>query len=321
MKESNIYRSKLPRNLLLLLLTVAPISAFPATIDDAIEKTLLGTVVPSVQDVEDFVASGGCAGFQSDLQTLVGGMFGLADSLVNFNHLPSVFVIQDPGLADLIPIIPCELLLPVALVAQKLPLFDPEFLNEVYNAGSRIDLLKTIVFPSEVVTQQGQLQRSQLCVIVAEAQPQVTQASYVIRGLGMISAGIGTLFQAIGKTALAGPDETKVAIWGWVGTRIRNTPAMTVGNFLKGSGDALLMIGSAAASVINHCELRDDHIALQQDHLALQHELSNLLGQQKSLQDGQLEIIRLLLTPQGRRSSDFCHTGLCESRDFPVKVK
>jgi hypothetical protein len=121
--------------------------------------------------------------------------------------------------------------------------------------------------------------------------------------------GIGTVLQAIGKTALAGPDEVKVAIWGWVGSRIRNSPAMTLGNFLAGSGHALLSISSMTTRVRNLCKLRNEHIALQADHKAL-------LATQQTLKDGQQEMLRLLQTPQGRRSSDFCHRDDCDLQDF-----
>ena len=99
---------------------------------------------------------------------------------------------------------------------------------------------------------------------------------------------------------------------GFVGFSIEhNTPA-ALGAGLSGTGDALTAIAGSANTTLKHCDLRENLIALQQDH-------NILLGNLAAIQDGQEEILRLLLVPQGRRRSDFCHDEICSEQDFPSK--
>lgn len=276
---------------------------------------LLGDHLPSQAEVTAF-ENHGCAVFIDDLTMLSDGLIGLSESLANFHGFPAEFQIQDPGLSNLLPTVPCRFLFPVEKIARKLPLFNSEFIYQIGDAGNQIDTLKEIVYPGPELmtrsTNSADIELGRVCEIVSNNETAIVVAHNAVRGIGLTSLGVGTVLQAVGKTFVTGPDQVLGAVWGWAGIRLKNNFPMTLGNFLSGSGHALLSISGATSRTRNVCKLRTEHLALQADH-------AELLATQQLLQQGQEEIIRLLLVPQGRRDSDFCHEENCSEQGFPLK--
>ena len=286
---------------------------------------LLKETLPSKAQMNAF-ENGGCEDFKDDLSLLLGAMFDLGQSLSDFHELAIGLNMSDPGIANLIPKIPCSMLLPVSLVSDKLGLVNDGLNDTLISARDDLTVIKALIYPPNTATGIsafdghrmsgiGNLETPDIansCPIIKENPETVKISYYSVLGLGYISTALGTLLQVIGKSAVAGPDEVQVEIWGWVGSRIRNSPAMMAGKFFSGLGDALLAASGAVSRIRKYCALRDDHQVLQRNQMELM-----LVNQ--SLQNGQEEIIRLLLTPQGRRISDFCHDEQCENQDFPRK--
>lgn len=282
---------------------------------------LLEETLPTEQQMEDF-NNGGCAAFKDDLAVLFGALLALGNELAGFHDFAFELQVQDPGLVGLIPKIPCGMLLPVFLVNDRLGLIDEDLNDTLIAAPDQVALLRDVVYPPETLSvPQGVFTLLSMgspdtldtpavansCPVIRANAVRVTRAHQAVRGVGYSSLALGTLLQVVGKSAVAGPDEVQVEIWGWVGSRIRNTPAMMAGKFFTGVGHALTGISGAVSRTRVYCALRDDHALLA--------------AQNRRLKDGQDEIIRLLLTPQGRRSSSFCHDQACSVQDFPVRPR
>ena len=284
---------------------------------------LLQRTLPSTAQMNAF-ENGGCVKFKDDLSLMLGAMFDLGQSLSDFHDLALGLNVTDPGIADLIPQIPCSMLLPASLVSDKLGLVNDDLNDTLISAGDNMTVLKALIYPTgaapSISAFDGHSKSSiqdlntpeiaSACPVIKENPDAVRKAHLGVMGIGYASVALGTILQVIGKSAVAGPDEVQVEIWGWVGSRIRNSPTMMVGKFFSGLGDGVLAASGAASRIRKYCALRDDH-------LVLQHNQAELMMENQKLQDGQEEIIRLLLIPQGRRSSDFCHDDDCGTQDFP----
>jgi hypothetical protein len=96
--------------------------------------------------------------------------------MANFHGFPVEFQIQDPGLGELIPTIPCGFLLPVEKIARKLPMFDGEFIYQLGNISAEIDLLKTVIYPDQLaqstfstsITEPNEIQLGPVCENISD---------------------------------------------------------------------------------------------------------------------------------------------------------
>jgi hypothetical protein len=288
---------------------------------------LLKRTLPSQMEMEDFKDSG-CSEFKTQLSVLYQAMFDISSSMVNFNEFSFSLNVQDPGGLNLIPQIPCGMLLPVQKVSNKLGIINDDLNDALIEVVDDMALIKSLVYPSssessttnvfqvfsEMPTQSGAAMLdspaiADSCPEIKNDPDRVNKAHNAIKSVGFSAVALGVLLQTIGITAIAGPDQVDVAVWGWAGVRLKNSPLMSFGNFSHGLGDFLLAVSGAVSRTRVYCSLRDDHELL----------LAELSAANDDLKVGQDEIIRLLLTPQGRRFSDFCHEEECEWQDFPKK--
>ena len=288
---------------------------------------LLKRTLPSKEEMEDFKASG-CAEFKDELSILYQAMFDVSSSMTNFNDFSFSLSVQDPGGLNLIPKIPCGMLLPVQKVSNRLGIINEDLNDALIKLPDDMALIKSLVYPSSsessttnvfqvfsgMGTQSGAAMLdspaiADSCPEIKNDPDKINLAHNAIKSVAYSTVALGVLLQTIGHTAVAGPDQIDVAVWGWAGVRLKNSPAMSWGNFFHGLGDFLMAVSGAVSRTRVYCSLREDHELL----------LAELSAANDDLKVGQDEIIRLLLTPQGRRFSDFCHEEECEWQDFPKK--
>lgn len=293
-------------------------------VKDAIDdvSSILLNSLPDPAAAENF-KNNQCGGFRDDLQLMFGSLLDISNGLTNLGSNDLGLSLQDPGIFNLVDQVPCRLLFPVYRLNQKVPLVNSDAILQAANAVSVIDgMLESSAAESLLVTDSmmvsgldsgldgdGGFAITPACTFIEENEQAINYARYGALSLGVLLAAIGTVVELIGHTYLNGPDEVEVGAWGFAQVSVENDWTKAIGIGLKEVGKVLIQIAGSTTRAFNQCQLLFRLQSLHQDHQSLQ-------SAHIELQEGQKEIVRLLLIPQGRRSTDFCFEESCA---FPGK--
>lgn len=296
--------------------------------------------IPDGSKAREF-RDGQCPQFKSDIQFLFDSMFELSNTMLGLGNNGLGLSLENPGTGDLIDGAPCAFLYPLYALNNKVPILRSDLVLETRDT---INVIDGFLFPDDaalaraaaagmqgnafsadgaVFARNGVMdlgddsgfEASGSCSIIADPE-----AAEVVEGAKVLSYFYGTAFAAMGlvlevagHTAINGPDQVEGAVWGWAGVTIENDPVKAIGIFYKEVGKLLLKLGSTVNAMQHKCELMNRMLELHRDHAVLQDGQEEVV---RELSRGQREIIRLLLIPQGRRTTEYCVNGACS---FPVK--
>lgn len=284
---------------------------------------------------------GECPQFKADIQFLFDSMFDLSNTLLGLGNNGLGLSLENPGTGELIEGAPCAFLYPLYELNNRVPIVRSDLVVE---SRDTINVIDGFLFPDEAAlvsaasagtgsnassTDTGVLgtngvmdlgddsgfEPSGSCSIIADpdAAELVEGAKVLSYFYGTAFAAMGTVMEVAGHTAINGPDQVEGAVWGWAGVTIENDPVKAIGIFYKEAGKLLLKLGSTVNTMQHKCELMNRMLELHRDHATLQDGQEEIV---RELSRGQKEIIRLLLTPQGRRTTELCVDGACS---FPVR--
>jgi hypothetical protein len=254
-----------------------------------------------------------CANFKHNLIYMLSAVEDLNNTIINYHSIDGLAIqLSDPGVDTLIKSLPAAATFPLFKVLDSLQLLKPELIQAIDSANVSLLALKDVVYPDlyqESISQTNtSLTTSTLtiptdvCSIIETNPEGIRTASYSISGLAMVLRLIGGVMEAFGETVFAGPVEMDGGIHGYVHGTIKSNKLKKVGIGISTLGSTMYSVGSYGTNKITQCAM------VQRQQYILANQASMLANQQ--------EIIRLLLTPQGRRSSEYCEKPDCS---FPAK--
>lgn len=277
--------------------------------------TMMQQTLPSPEELSEFEVSG-CQVFKDDLVLLNDSLFYLADTLANMPQVGFTMSIQEPGLSDLIPSIPCNMLFPASKVTQRLGMDTGKLADMFVSVSSDLGLLNSVIRPPtanpsihNLASYQTSLENSasaasiQLsgvadsCTILRENAEPINYALIYVNSVGLLTKVVGALLMASGETVLAGPSEADVGAWGFAGVTVKSNPLKSFGEFFAGAATVISSVGDSVSTTRTFCGLTDAHDALQTqltnqqaefDQLILEHDA--LLTQMTSLTSNYVDL-------------------------------
>lgn len=237
--------------------------------------------------------------------------------------------------------IPCPVLYPYYVVIEEGPLKSAHIIQHLIELDQHI---KTI---------EGHLIHGRTCDAYYDAKLEITIAKYAIQGSGALFSVVGLIFEAAGKTIIAGPIKVEAGAMGFLDGGLTHNNTATAGKIFSGLGTVLGSISSSISDFGWHCDLLSqfeqtmakidthdtdikDKIDAVDTHMkakinahdtAIKEKLDGVDAHMKAkinahdddikalladIRIKQIELIRLLLTPEGIRDSIFCPAGKCE---------
>jgi len=270
-----------------------------------VQQTLLVAARKPQEGIDEFMAGGcepgnlssECGRFRDDLKMFIQGLEDLNNEFLAFHPLPDLDVqLQDPGLMDLIDLLPGRVLFPMYKILSKLEFFESGLIENLQVAQDNLGLLRMVIFEQEQSALYGgsralDVEFPDACAVIRERPLAVKGAGFSILGLGIAARILGAAFEAASKTFVAGPVDFDAGIHGYVHLTVKQNWPHIIGAGFEGLGQVLMPIGSYALNKIRFCGLEDGQatmlsnqatiLANQETNLANQAEL--LLGQRRVL--------------------------------------
>ena len=306
----------------------------------ALDADLVTNVKESILEVTDVVkelkanidafgdgSSGtGCYQFRGSLKSMFMNFGALSEALASIGipNPPPV----DLSANNLIDTIPCKALLSAAFAFENTPLSEvSDRLTEMNEAlqvllplfimESQNTILYSRNFNSQPTTE---LIHTDFCSSVVDERVRIRRAGLGLTGLSValqiVAAKVDTeTFTGGGDINKLRPkaEEVDAGIHGYAHVTIKRADSRhKIAKGIQTLAKILDAVTSAASKIRNNCINTHNQFLL----FAQQERLLDLFEGQTKLMNGQEEVIRMLLTPNGKRESDFCHGDYCTSQSW-----
>ena len=282
-----------------------------------------------------------CPAYRMDLKELVTAISEISGELASFTGITQGNLDLDL-LIDGLDLLPCIALFPSYVIFENGPFSASALVDNLIMAQENIGIAFEIMNPSGASASSASgtgdpiIDRPFSCEIYDTFTLELDLAKFGLQTTGIVLRILGTILKAAGKTVIAGPTEAHAAAWGWAGATIKHNTVATLGTAADGLGGVLVALGSTLSGIIRNCKMIfafeaiseqigkhdtdtnrniDDHdIAIQAQVQTHDEDIKALL---ENIIANQFEMIRLLVTPHGQRSTDIpACGGPC---DFPGK--
>jgi hypothetical protein len=288
-----------------------------------------------------------CPAYKTALQDFISELSVTGDQLFSLTGT-TVANIDIEILSNALEDLPCFILYPSYAVLEQGPLSQGPLgvensTNNLINLrGHLADVADLLVPPSKTApllmanSEEFDIYRPFSCTVYeASGKDPIDYARYSVTGIGIFLRIVGTILKAAGKTVIAGPTEAHGGAAGFAGATIKHNTVGALGQLVDGIGEVVMALMSSLGDLTTNCRLvfafEEINDQVRQHDTDIKEKIvthdtdikekivthdTDIKALLANVKEGQQELIRLLLTPQGKRKSEFCTGVDC---DFPVK--